>query len=101
MSELEQAHQEHSKDGIIALSVLIRGEDGGLPDVEDAIEWREVLGLTLETLVDEDGQFTEIWNPDQQVPLGYVLDQQGQIILTERAGVSGVDEMVEAALALL
>ena len=96
MSDLQPVHQAYVDDGLVVLSVLIRRKDGGRPTTEDAVAWRTTLGLTYDTLVDEVGTFTAEWNPDERVPMAYVLGRDGAVLLKHTGG--GVDEVVDVAL---
>jgi len=75
--------------------VLIHDAVGETPDTDDAALWADGLGLTYPVLADVDADFYPVWDPDEVLPVTYIIDREG-IVRWAEAGGTGQLEEIEA-----
>jgi len=71
-----------------------------LPTSEDAELWASGLGLTYPVLADVDGEFFPEWDPDEILPMAYIIDQDG-VITWKEPGSHSVEAIEDEVLLLL
>ena len=95
-------YQEHKDAGFVPISVVAQNANGAPAAPSDAALWASELGLTFPVLADGVGDFYATWDPEEILPIAYVIDRQGRVAWGEAGGAGGLDAIaaaVENALA--
>lgn len=99
MQGLEDLYQDHQAAGFNVVSVVVQDAVGRPPDADDADLWAEDLGLTYTVVADVDEEFFPVWDPQNFLPVAYIIDADGVVAWYELGG--DLDEMEEQVSALL
>jgi hypothetical protein len=87
----EQLFQTYRSRGFVYITVLMIGNEGGPPTVEDCREWADLFGISAPILADE---IQEVWNLYDDMgftPLTLIMDRN--MIIRYKA--VGYDSSVE------
>ena len=90
---LEVFFQEYGAQGFTPISVVVQNGAGAPAGPEDAETWATELGLTFPVLADPVGEFYATWDPDEVLPVAYIIDEKGVVLWGEAGGAGGLEEM--------
>jgi peroxiredoxin len=70
----------------VPISVVVQDAVGAVPVVDDANIWADGLGLTFPVLADVHGEFYPIWDPEDVLPIAFIIDRDRVITYAEAGG---------------
>ena len=73
------------------MSVVVHDLYGDTATEVSADMWAKQLGLSFPVVADTTGDFFALWDPDEVLPLAYIVDRDGVIAWTEAGGTSELE----------
>lgn len=101
MQRLEGLYEEYGDQGFEPVSVVGQDLQGGTPTQQDAVDWAEQLGLTFPVVADINGEVYPVWDPENVLPMTWLLDRGGVIAWENAGGVGDLSEIENQVQALL
>ena len=86
-------YQQYGEQGFTPISVVVQGGQGEPAVPADAQSWATALGLTFPVLADPVGDFYSTWDPDEVLPVAYIIDKNGVVLWGEAGGAGGLEEI--------